>query len=135
METKRSGHAVYRLGVHLVWCTKFRHDVLVGPVELRCKIALAETCREYGWSLRNIEVMSDHVHLFVEYSPDVALSDMVRTLKSISAVRVFDLFPDLKKNKFWGSGLWSRSYFAASVGSATEKVINEYIDNQKKNAK
>jgi putative transposase len=41
----------------------------------------------------------------------------------------------LQENKglnkaFWGRHLWSRGYFAASVGEVTEEIISRYIENQ-----
>ncbi len=96
------------LQYHIVWCTKYRHPILTGAVEVETKTILAQTCTEYGWTLKAIEVMPDHVHLLLEASPDDAPSSMARTLKSISAVLIFTAFPKLKERRFWGSGLWSR---------------------------
>ncbi|MBA1336904.1 MAG: hypothetical protein HPY66_3340 [Firmicutes bacterium] len=40
-----------------------------------------------------------------------------------------DDFPELKK-RYWGQHLWSRGYFCATVGSVTEEMIKQYIENQ-----
>ena len=40
--------------------------------------------------------MPDHIHLFISTTPTVALTDVVRTLKSISARELFKRFPKLK---------------------------------------
>ena len=132
MELQSSAHAVFSLGVHLVWCTKFRREVLRGLIEYDLKQIICEACRTYGWSVESLEVMPDHVHLFVGITPSDAVSDVVRTLKSISAVFLFTRYPDLKATKFWGSGLWSRSFYAGSVGDVTETIIKNYIESQKK---
>ena len=132
MELQSSAHGVFSLGVHLVWCTKFRREVLRGLIEYDLKQIICETCRTYGWSVESLEVMPDHVHLFVGITPSDAVSDVVRTLKSISAVFLFTRYPDLKATKFWGSGLWSRSFYAGSVGDVTETIIKNYIESQKK---
>ena len=46
----------------------------------------------YGRTFKAIEVMPEHVHLFLEASPDEAPSMIARTLKSISAVHIFTAF-------------------------------------------
>jgi len=55
-----------------------------------------------------------------------------QTLKSVSAVYIFEKFPKLKGRKFWGSGLWSRGTYYATVGSISEESVKKYIDNQKR---
>ena len=68
------------LQYHIVWCTKYRHPILTGAVEVETKTILAQTCTEYGWTLKAIEVMPDHVHLFLEASPDDAPSSVTAPL-------------------------------------------------------
>jgi putative transposase len=53
-------------------------------------------------------------------------------MKSISAVHLFQTFKDLKKRRFWGSGMWSDSTFYSSVGGASEEAVKRYIDSQKR---
>jgi putative transposase len=107
---------------------------LVGPVEIACRNILAETCAAYDWGLEEIEVMPDHIHLFIRANPSTPPADIARTLKSISAVRIFTQFPTLKGRKFWASGLWSPSTYYGSVGHISEDVVRRYIQEQKKHA-
>lgn len=129
---KRKSHSVYELGYHLIWCTKYRHPILIEAVEVECKNILGQTCAHYGWTLKEIEVMPEHVHLFVQADPSTAPSQIAKTLKSISAVHLFNTFPKLKGQKFWGSGLWSPSTYYGSVGHISEDTVRRYIQEQKK---
>jgi putative transposase len=86
----------------------------------------------YGWELQEIEVMPDHVHIFVQADHMTAPVEIAKILKSISAVHIFHTFPKLKGRKFWGSGLWSRGTYYATVGHISEDAIRRYIESQKK---
>ena len=127
-----SNHAQHQIGLHLIWCPKYRHPVLVGAVEVVLKEILAETCSHYQWSIEALEVMPDHVHLFLQIDPYTRPVDVASTLKSISAVKLFASFPKLKARKFWGSGLWSPSTYYGSVGQVNESTIRNYIEQQKR---
>ena len=57
--------------------------------------------------------------------------EIAKTLKSISAVHLFNKFSKLKQRKFWGSGLWSTGTYYASVGHISEDAVKKYIETQK----
>jgi putative transposase len=105
----------HSLGYHIIWCPKYCHQVLQDAFEVELKRILAETCAHYGWKLHELESMPDHVHIFVQADHTTAPVEIAKTLKSISAVHIFNKFPTLKGRKFWGSGLWSRGTYDASV--------------------
>ncbi|HEY9783521.1 MAG TPA: IS200/IS605 family transposase [Leptolyngbyaceae cyanobacterium] len=131
MQILKSSHATHGLGYHIIFCPKYRHQVLEGAIEVELKRILAETCITYDWILHSLEVMPDHVHLFVQADHQTAPVDIARTLKSISAVHLFNKFPDLKRRKFWGSGLWSKGTYYATARHISEEVVKKYIETQK----
>lgn len=131
MEEKHGSHSVSKIGYHIIWCPKFRHPVLVDAVAIELKNILNQTCVTYDWILHELEIMPDHVHLFIQTNPTDAPSDVAKTLKSISAVHLFNKFPALKGQKFWGTGLWSPSTYYGSVGEMSEDIVRKYIQNQK----
>ena len=100
-------------------------------VEAYLKRLLKNICDHYEYDLLEIETMPDHIHLFISAKPTVAPVTIIKTLKSISAVWIFRKFPDLKKRKFWGSGLWSKGYYVGTAGTVTAETIRKYIENQK----
>jgi len=131
VQLKHENHCTHQVGTHFVWCPKFRHQVLEGAVEVYLKRVIGEVCRTYKWSIEAIEIMPDHVHLFLQTSPHVALVDVAKIIKTITAIELFKMFPDLKRDKFWGSGMWSRGTFYGSVGQVSEDIIKNYIKSQK----
>jgi len=131
MRTMSSNHAVFALGYHIIWCPKYRHAVFDDALAIELKRIIAETCSVYGWELQEIAVMPDHVHVFVQADHLTAPVEIAKTLKSISAVHIFHAFPKLKGRKFWGSGLWSRGTYYATVGHISEEAVRRYIESQK----
>jgi putative transposase len=48
-----------------------------------------------------------------------------------TSVKIFKRFPNLKAQKFWGAGLWSKGYYVGTAGTVTSETIQKYIDEQK----
>jgi len=90
--------------------------VFVGEIEIFMKQRIGEICKQYGWEQLALETMADHIHLFVSAEPSVSPLGIASTIKSILAVDVFKKFDKLKKQKFWGSGLFSRGSYYGSAG-------------------
>src|SRR6478609_3322688 len=103
---------VCSLGLHLVWCPKYRRRVLGGRVAARCGQLMEQIAAAHGWEIVAKEVMPDHVHLFVGVGPTDAPAQVVRAFKgrTARALRQFAHFGAHSKV------LWSPSYFAAAVG-------------------
>ena len=130
-EYKSLSHCKYLVQYHLVWCPKFRFNVLKGNVEEALKRILAEICTKYEYEILELEVMSDHVHVFVSAKPTIAPTDIVRTLKSVTAIQLFKEFPALKKFYSRCGSLWSKGYFVSTIGKVSAETIQRYIQEQK----
>jgi putative transposase len=124
---RRTPGGVCLLGLHLVWCPKYRRRVLGGRVAARCGGLLERVADEHGWEIVAKEVMPDHVHLFVRVWPADAPARVVRAFKG-RTVRV--LCSELRYLRRFAKVLWSPSYFAASVGSVWESTVRRYIEHQ-----
>jgi len=105
--------------------------VLKGNVEEALKRILAEICNKYEYKILELEVMADHIHIFVSAKPTVAPTDIVRTLKSITAIQLFKEFPALKKFYSRCGSLWSKGYFVSTIGKVSKDSIQKYIEVQK----
>jgi putative transposase len=123
--------AVYSLKYHFVWCPKYRLKVLVGPVEKRLRQLLLEKAKELDASIHALEVMPDHVHLFVESDPRLAPAHLAAQFKGFTAHELREEFPWLRTRM---PALWSRSYYVGSVGTVSEQTVRRYIANQKTRA-
>lgn len=121
---------VYSLQYHLVWCTKYRKQVLVGNIETEFKRQLQLVIDELSGTIMEMEVMPDHVHLLVDCSPQFFIPDAIKRLKGQTAKKLFELFPDIKKS-LWGGHLWNPSYCAVSVSDRSIEQVKQYIREQK----
>jgi len=131
MEIIKTKHSICSIGYHLIWCTKYRKPILKNIVEVELRNIFGQSCSQYNWKLRSMEIMPDHVHLFVQCDHETAPVNIVKTLKSISAVYIFTKFPYLKGQAFWGSGLWSKGAYYSTVGHISEELVKKYIESQK----
>lgn len=124
----KNAGAIFSLKVHLVWCPKYRRKVLVNGVDERLKTLLMEKSQERGFVIHAMEVMPDHVHLFLEHDPTYGVAEIVNRLKGYTSRILRSEFPCLRSRI---PTLWSRSYFAGSVGSVTATAVQKYIEDQK----
>lgn len=129
MAYRKSSHSVYELKYHIVWITKYRKRVLSGPVGVRLREMLRETCSSMDVHIEKGHVSSDHVHMLVSVPPHLSLSKLVQSMKGRSSRKLLVEYRHLKQ-QFWGRHLWARGYFACTTGNVTDEVIKEYIENQ-----
>ena len=125
--SKNAG-AVFSLKYHIVFCPKYRRPVLVGEVETRLRELLTAKASELGMTIHALEVMPDHVHLFVESDPTRCVAEIVNRLKGFTSRLLRQEFPALRSRL---PTLWSRSYYAGTVGAVSEATVKRYIENQK----
>ena len=57
-----------------MWCPKYRRRVLGGRVAARLRELIEQKATEKGWEIIAVEVMPDHVHLFVKHEPKASAS-------------------------------------------------------------
>lgn len=126
-----ASHCKYLIQYHIIWYPEFRFSVLNGCVELTLKQILQKICDDYDYHIKALGVMSDHIRIFVDVPQTVAPCDVVRTLKSISAIELFKAFPQLKQFYARCGVLWSRDYVVSTVGHISEATVIKYIEEQK----
>ncbi len=124
----KNAGAVFSLKYHVVWCPKYRRPVLTNPVDARLRELIFEVAARREMTVHTLEVMPDHVHLFVETDPRWAPAEVVGKFKAVSSRILREEFPQLRSRL---PTLWSRSYYIATVGTVSEATTRRYIDAQK----
>ena len=127
VEIKRNRNCVYQIAYHVVWCPKYRKAVLIGEIAEALSRQIDDICREKGWSVISREIQPDHIHLFLTIPPAIAVASALKLLKGITARRLFQKFPTLKR-KLWGGHLWSPSYYVGTAGNVSAETIRNYIE-------
>ncbi|GGR38768.1 hypothetical protein GCM10008957_54740 [Deinococcus ruber] len=94
---RSSRHGHFNLNDHLVFTPKDRRRSFFGPSRDRLMEIFTATCAERDWLIRGMEVMPDHVHLFLSCPPKWAPSDIAKILKGVSARLLLQAFPELKR--------------------------------------
>jgi putative transposase len=114
----------YNLNYHLVWIPKYRHPVLAGEVATHLSDILHTIAEKKDVEIFSLEIMPDHIHLFVSSSPQNAPSLLVNWFKGISA-RMFNYWYKDTHLK------WTNSYYVGTAGTVTAETIKRYIEEQK----
>lgn len=127
MELTHFSHGVGQNSYHLVWKLKYARDALkFSWIRKDCEAILTEAVERYGMHLYELEVMPDHVHIFVEIPPTMSISKALNLLKGYSAYKLFRKHYWLRKY-FRKGHLWSPGKFFRSVGNVTAEAIKNYI--------
>ena len=103
------------------------------PVDAELKEILVRSAAEHGYDLLGLEVMPDHVHIFLSAPPAISPAVIAKVLKGTSARRLFVAFPHLKRT-LWGGYLWNPSYYVGTAGHVSAETIKRYIEEQKTDA-
>lgn len=116
------------LNLHIVWIPKYRRAILDGYQD-ELKDILASIAAKKKWEILAVEVMPDHIHLFVSVPPAIAPSEVVKSFKGQSGRQFLINHPEFTDERYDNS-LWAPSYFVASAGEVSAETIQAYIEGQ-----
>ena len=115
---------------HLVCPVKFRREVFTEASSQTLKSICLELGIRYEYIFLEIGIDKDHVHFLIQTIPNVLISRMVQTIKSITARRLFEKHPEVK-TFLWGRQFWTDGYYINTVGQyGNLKMIENYVKNQ-----
>ncbi len=81
MSYSTGSHTVFHHRYHIVWVPKYRYKVLAGEVRERVRDIVRQVCTEMGVRIVGGVLSLDHVHMFVEIPPHIAVSQFVQRAK------------------------------------------------------
>lgn len=125
---KISAGCVYNISYHIVWCPKYRKPVLIDDVRKDLETLLHIKAKQINIKIEALEIMPDHVHIFISTTPTLPVHYIVQQLKGFSSHELRKKYEHIRKKL---PTLWSRSYYVGTVGFVSDTVVKNYIANQK----
>jgi putative transposase len=101
--------------------------VLLGEVESRLKQRINEVATELDCGVIAMEIMPEHVHLFLNCPPTLAPDQIMFRIKARTAKVLREEFEHLQRMP----SMWTRSYFCSTAGNVSSATIQRYIAEQK----
>ena len=127
---KHGFRSVYALTVHIVFVTKYRRKVISSAMLERCREIFQEVCDKWDCKLIEFNGEPDHVHLLVNFAPQVQLSKLIANLKTVSSRLLRKEFAQELERTYSRPIFWSGSYFVASCGGVTIETLRKYVEGQ-----
>jgi putative transposase len=126
-------HCICRIHLHIVFVTKYRHGCINEAIESRLISLFRRICETQKCLLLECKAdleTKDHIHLLVDMAPDVSISRLVNTLKTISSREIRKEFAEYLRPYYWKPVFWKRGYCVLSAGGASLEVLKRYIEEQ-----
>jgi len=134
-EVQSTSHAKYNINYHIIWIPKYRKHILKGEIKQYLDEVIRFSYDYHGWECLALEIMPDHIHLFMSARPNWSPSKIVNILKGSSSYYLRDKFPRLKYlgyerryKKF--PNLWARGYYCGTAGHVSQEQVIRYIMEQ-----
>ena len=124
---KHTNTMVFLLNYHFVWCPARRRKILAGALEKDLRELLTAKSAELGCEILAMEIMPDHVHLFLNCPPTLSPSDAMFWLKGQTSRILREKYPSLQRMP----SMWTRSFFVSTAGNVSSATIQKYIAEQK----
>ena len=131
MPLSHAAHKVYEIRYHIVITVKYRQKQFLPDERISfLKSILFGIEERYDIKFDTVGTDGNHVHLFVGAAPKYSPSEIFRIVKSITAVQLFEKFPEIKKN-LWGGEFWNDGGYVGTVGEGvTANIVRRYIERQ-----
>ncbi|MFQ5887934.1 MAG: IS200/IS605 family transposase [Candidatus Hydrothermarchaeales archaeon] len=127
------------MNYHFIWIPKYRRKILRCEVKKMLEHLIKEECKKHSWDCLALEVMPDHIHLFLSAPPTWQPSKIINLLKGRTSRELRLRYPWLKRlyTGYWKQypNLWARGYYCGTAGHvSTEQVIRYILEQEKQEA-
>jgi putative transposase len=124
---RHANTSVTLINYHFVWIPRRRRKVLTGTIERDLKRLLTDKAAELNCEIVALEVLPDHVHLFLNCPPTIAPDQLMFRLKGFTAHALRRKYALLQRMP----SMWTRNYFCSTAGNVSSGAVMRYIAEQK----
>ena len=123
-------HSKFILIYHIILVCKYRKNLMIQYGEF-VKENMLSISQKYDFTILEIEVDKNHIHLLVESEPKVSPLMIVRALKQQTTIRLWKEFSDKLQKHFWKERtFFTDGYFVSTIGEVSTETLRKYIQNQ-----
>jgi len=120
-----------QLYIHFVFAVKYRSSLLNKDWDDRLQLYITAIVQNHGHKVIAINNMPDHLHLFIGLNPKQAISDLIRTVKSVSSEWINK--EKLTRGKFqWQEGYGAFSHSRSQVDKVVNYILTQEEHHQRK---
>jgi len=69
MEVVKGRGYVYSIQYHIVWCVKYRRNILNGQVATRLKELLVQISKDNGFQILEMNIEEDYIRMLINCTP------------------------------------------------------------------
>ncbi len=113
--------------------TPYKRFKMFGRADIRKELAriFFSIAERHNFDLKALEIMEEHVHLFINTRPSQSIAKVMQYLKGCSSFELRKVFPEL--DAYHRCRLWSKGKFFRPIGEVNEETIKHYIDDSQSN--
>ena len=120
----------YFLTYHIIFVCKYRKSLLIKYGEI-IKQIMYRINKKYEFTIVEMEVDKDHIHMMIETPPKLSPLQVIRVLKQQSTIEIWKIYRKELLKEFWKENtFWTDGYFCSTIGEVSSKTLKQYIQNQ-----
>lgn len=127
----RHNRRKYSLKVHIVLVTKYRKQLLKGPIADDVKQKIFDIANTRGYEIIAMETDKDHMHFLISYDTTDRVCDIVKIVKQETTYYLWQKYGSFLSKQYWKKRIFgSDGYLACSIGEVSSATIQKYIESQ-----
>ena len=120
-----SPHAAYQLHYYFCFRTKQNKPVFSTSVRESMQAHLNSICEQARYHILELQSAENDLRLLLSLRPGHPVADAVKKIKGNLSRLLCAEYSELEAGR-----IWSRGYFAKSIGKVTEATVAKYIESQ-----